>query len=164
MVMQYMSQGNLRHYLSNKNKELTLLDKLGYLAKIAQGLKDIHSKNLVHRDFHSGNILKGLEQASCLITDLGLCKPVNEASQEKKVFGVMPYVAPEVLNGKPYTQAADIYSFGIITYEVLSGLPPYYDRDHNLDLALKICDKKQQLRPKFQIKIPQLLEGLIQKC
>jgi len=161
MVMEYIPEGNLRQYLSNKNKNLTLKDKISHLAKIAQGLKDIHAKNLVHRDFHSGNILKGVEKTSCLITDLGLCKPANETNQEDKVFGVMPYVAPEVLQNQPYTQKADIYSFGIIIYEVLTGLPPYYDQNHNLDLALRIC---QGLRPKFNIKIPQLLENLIRRC
>src|SRR5437870_4867625 len=108
MVMQYMPEGNLR----DKNRELDLQGKVNQLAKIAQGLKDIHAKNLVHRDFHSGNILKGLKKTDCLITDLGLCKPVNEADQEKKIFGVLPYVAPEILLRKPYTQASDIYSFG----------------------------------------------------
>src|SRR2546421_9328554 len=98
MVMQYMPEGNLRNYLSNKNQELTLKDKISHLVKIAQGLKDIHAKNLVHRDFHSGNILKGIEKTSCLITDLGLCKPVNTKDQED-IYGVLPYVAPEVLRG-----------------------------------------------------------------
>src|SRR5436190_9696221 len=113
MVMQYMPEGNLRHYLSNNSRELNLQDKFNQLLHIAQGLKDIHAKNLVHRDFHSGNILKGIEETSCLIADLGLCRPANEQDQKDKVYGVMPYVAPEVLKSKPYTQASDIYSFGI---------------------------------------------------
>jgi serine/threonine protein kinase len=161
MVMKYMPKGNLRHYLSNKNRELTLTDKLTQLLHISQGLKDIHNKNLVHQDFHSGNILKGIEQTSCLITDLGLCKPVDEINEGDKVFGVMPYVAPEVLRNQPYTQASDIYSFGTVAYEMLSGLPPYYEVEHDLQLALAIC---QGQRPQFQIKIPQLLEDLIKQC
>src|SRR3954452_10583728 len=112
MVMKYMPEGNLRHYLSNKNKELTLEDKLSQLLHIARGLKDIHAKKLVHRDFHSGNILKGIEKTSCLITDLGLCKPVNTRDKED-IYGVMPYIAPEILLQKSYTQKADIYSFGM---------------------------------------------------
>ena len=58
MVMQYMPEGNLRKYLRKRNRELTLRDRLSQLLHIAQGLKDIHAKNLVHHDFHSGNILK----------------------------------------------------------------------------------------------------------
>ncbi|KLL02911.1 MAG: hypothetical protein MRECE_38c025, partial [Mycoplasmataceae bacterium CE_OT135] len=159
--MKYMPEGNLRHYLSKKNKELSLRDKLSQLLNISRGLKDLHQKNLVHRDFHSGNILKGIEKTSCLITDLGLCKPANETKKEDKIFGVMPYVAPEVLNSKPYTQASDIYSFGIVAYEIFSGLPPYYNREHGLSLGLDIC---KGLRPQFQIKIPLLLENLIKRC
>src|SRR6185369_14655808 len=130
MVMRYMPEGSLREYLSKRNRELTLEDKLSQLVNICRGLKDLHQKNLVHRDFHSGNILKGIEKTSCLITDLGLCKPANEVNQEKNIYGVMPYVAPEVLGSQPYAQAADIYSFGMVAYEMLTGLPPYYDRDH----------------------------------
>src|SRR5581483_1395681 len=94
------------------------------------------------------------------ITDFGLCKPADEKI-DKNVYGVLPYVAPEVLRGKDYTQASDIYGFGIIIYEVLNGLPPYHDIAHDEFLALKIC---QGLRPKFIIKIPQLLEDIFKQC
>ena len=80
---------------------------------------------------------------------------------ERKFHGVLPYVAPEVLRGKTYTQSADIYSFGILAYEILSGLPPYHNLPHDEFLALKIC---QGLRPKFNMKIPLLLERLIDQC
>ncbi|CAI2192737.1 8144_t:CDS:2 [Funneliformis geosporum] len=161
IVMQYIPKGSLRNYLSDKKQKLSLVNRFNYLIDIAQGLKDIHQKDLIHRDFHSGNILKGIEETSCLIADLGLCKPINEINQEKQVFGVMPYVAPEVLRNCPYTQTSDIYSFGIIAYEVLSRLPPYYDVGHDLQLALSICRGQ---RPKFKIRIPQLLEDLIKRC
>jgi len=160
MIMQYMPEGNLRKYLNNKNRELSLQDKISQLRTITQGLKDIHQKKLIHRDFHSGNILKGIEKTSCLITDLGLCQPVN-VKNKGEIYGVIPYVAPEVLMNNPYTEKADIYSFGIVAYELLSGLPPYYDREHDVYLTLKICDG---MRPKFKIQIPQLLEDLIKRC
>src|SRR5436305_3763189 len=101
--MQYMPEGSLRNYLSNKNQKLTLKNKLSQLLNIAQGLKDIHQKNLVHQDFHSGNILKGINKTACLISDLGLCKPANEKGKGEKIYGVLPYVAPEVLLQKSYT-------------------------------------------------------------
>ncbi|CAI2201888.1 13213_t:CDS:1, partial [Funneliformis geosporum] len=119
----------------------------------------IHQKSLVHRDFHAGNILNN--NVNSFITDLGLCRPVNKENKEKNIYGVLPYVAPEVLKSKQYTSASDIYSFGIVAYEVLSGLPPYYDLAHDGLLGLAIC---QGLRPQFKIKFPQLLEALINKC
>ena len=85
--------------------------KLQYLYRVALGLKNIHSKGLIHRDFHCGNILS-YSNVGC-ITDLGLCRPANvrPSQDDKKIYGVLPYVASEVLRGKEYTQASDIYGF-----------------------------------------------------
>ena len=164
MVMEYMKDGNLKEYLKNNYRELDFKDKLKYLKEIARGLKDIHHKKLIHRDFHSGNVIVDKnnidKHITCRITDLGLCQPVDETDQDK-VYGVMPYVAPEVLRNKPYTQASDIYSFSMIMYEILTGYPPYYKCVHDEFLGLKIC---QGERPKFPIKIPPLLADLIIKC
>jgi len=106
MVMKYIEGGDLRKYL--KSKKLNFKDKLLRLVNISQGLKDIHQKGLVHRDFHPGNILNS--EIHSFITDLGLCKPVSEVNQEKEIYGVLPYVAPEVLRKENYTPASDIYS------------------------------------------------------
>jgi serine/threonine protein kinase len=75
---------------------------------------------MVHRDFHTGNILlllygncypfSGNLISGTYISDMGLCGKVSNIDKTK-FYGVMPFVAPEVLKGKPYSQAADIYSF-----------------------------------------------------
>ncbi|RIA86073.1 kinase-like domain-containing protein, partial [Glomus cerebriforme] len=125
MVMNYAQDGNLRQKLNRNFNTLSWKDKLDILKDIAYGLSDIHEKGLTHQDFHSGNILgEDTYSAYNRITDLGLCKPANEGCN-KKVYGVLPYVAPEVLRGKQYTQESDVYSLGIIIYEVTNGLPPY---------------------------------------
>ena len=161
MVMQYMEEGNLREYLKNNYSKLSWEDKLYKLRNISGGLYHIHYQNLVHRDFHSGNILNGSTIYKTFVTDLGLSKLVNSQLESGKIMGVLPYIAPEVLRGQPYTKASDVYSFGIITYELLSNLPPYYDKEHDISLTLQMC---QGLRPTFRIKIPALLEELINKC
>ena len=159
MVMEFAEDGNLRQILNRDFNSLSWSDKFYILYTIASGLSDIHKKGLTHQDFHSGNILSiGFANAS--ITDLGLCKPANEES-DKTVYGVLPYVAPEVLRGKKYTQASDVYSFGIIIYEVCTGIPPYHDLAHDEFLGIKICNG---LRPKFNIKVPQLIEDLAKQC
>src|SRR6266480_7345444 len=159
MVMQYIINGSMSQYLKSNYTKLSLQYKLYLFHDIVRGLKDIHNKGFVHKDLHSGNILS-YDRVLCYITDLGLCKPVDD-QDEKKIHGVLPYVAPEVLRGKTYTQSADIYSFGILAYEMLSGLPPYHNLPHDDFLALKIC---QGLRPKFNFKVPLLLENLIDRC
>ncbi|PKB93562.1 kinase-like protein, partial [Rhizophagus irregularis] len=100
-----------------------------------------------------------------MITDFGLCRPANYNKSENtknNVYGVLPYIAPEILMGNDYSKAADIYSFGIIMYEVISGLPPYHDISHYENLAIKICEG---LRPRFNnIKVPQLIVQIVKRC
>src|SRR5688572_26848091 len=159
MAMEYIGN-NMSQYLQSHYNELDLCNKLELLKDTAQGLKEIHNNGFVHKDLHPGNILN-YNNFLCCITDLGLCKPVDE-QDEKKIHGVLPYVAPEVLRSKTYTQSADVYSFGILACEILSGLPPYHNLPHDELLAIKIC---QGLRPKFNnVKVPLLLENLIYQC
>src|SRR5436305_14575393 len=150
MVMQYAEDGSLRQSLNKNFNSMDWKDKFFILYNISDGIKNIHKKRLIHQDFHSGNILH--HSLSSFITDLGLCKPADKKT-DKNVYGVLPYVAPEVLRGKEYTQASDIYGFGIIIYEVFNGLPPYHDMAHDEFLVVKIC---QGLRPKFIIKVSRL--------
>src|SRR5207248_888843 len=122
---------------------------------------------LIHRDLHIGNILSfsGSSYGYTMITDMGLCRPADysklENTNKNKIYGVLPYIAPEILRGQNYTKAADVYSFGIIMYEVISGLPPYHDVSHDKNLAMKIC---LGFRPRFNIKVPQLIVHLIKRC
>ncbi|RGB26479.1 kinase-like domain-containing protein, partial [Rhizophagus diaphanus] len=107
-----------------------------------------------HKDFHSGNILEG---GSFYVSDLGMCQPANnknKSDKKKGVYGVLPYMAPEVLRGYQYTKASDIYSFGIIMNEYLSEEIPFNDIPHDHILAVKICEG---LRPKIFEDIPKFL-------
>ncbi|POG81394.1 kinase-like domain-containing protein [Rhizophagus irregularis DAOM 181602=DAOM 197198] len=148
MVLYYCENGDLRNYYLNKSDDnLKLFD----LSRIANGLLGIHNAEKVHKDFHSGNILEG---GSMYISDLGMYK-------KEGVYGVLPYMAPEVLRRYQYTKAADIYSFGIIMNEYLSEEIPFNDIPHDHILAVKIC---KGLRPKISEHIPKFLVDLIMKC
>src|SRR5581483_3493158 len=109
MVMEYAKDGSLRLSLNKIFNSMSWSYKFYILSDIARGLSNIHKKRLIHQDFHSGNILHN--GIVFYITDLGLCRPADEKSEKynKNVYGVLPYVAPEVLRGKKYTQAGDIY-------------------------------------------------------
>ncbi|RIB16421.1 kinase-like domain-containing protein [Gigaspora rosea] len=118
--MEYAKFGCLRDNL-NRILEMKWKDKLILLQCIISDLQIIHSHGLIHRDLHSGNILQN-ELNSAYIADLGLTINAN-IELKLGVYGVLPYIAPEVLNGKSYTKAFDIYSFGIIMWEILFGTP-----------------------------------------
>jgi serine/threonine protein kinase len=157
--MSYAKKGTLRKCLSDINK-FTWQNKLQLLEKIILGLKVIHESNLTHGDFHDGNILMSDDYNEIFITDLGLCKPIDD-NEVNEIYGVLPYIAPEILRKKPYTQASDIYSFSIIMWEFTSGIPPFKHKAHDHHLALSICEGE---RPEIVEHTPKCYIDLMKKC
>ncbi|CAI2173926.1 6123_t:CDS:2 [Funneliformis geosporum] len=106
------------------------------------GLYHIHNSNFIHRDLHSGNILysKLYSKHPAVISDLGISKSSTESTDNDNIYGIIPYIAPEIFLGQEYTTAADIYSFGMIMWELLTGRKPFWDQDYDADLIIKICD------------------------
>src|SRR5205085_8871691 len=85
----------------------------------------------------------------------------SKSFNSSNVCGVLPYIAPEVLDGKPYTFASDVYSFGIILVEVSTGKPPFRSVPHDEKLALAICNG---LRPRVAKGTPQCYIDLVNQC
>ncbi|GBB97711.1 hypothetical protein RclHR1_30480001, partial [Rhizophagus clarus] len=164
IVMSYAKKGNLRKCLSGIIK-FKWQDKLQLLKKIILGLKVIHESNLIHSDLHDGNILMSDNHNELFIIDLGLCKPISvlqdSDKKDKEIYGVLPYMAPEILRCKPYTKASDIYSFSMIMWEFTSGIPPFDDRAHDHQLAYDICNSE---RPEIIRNTPKCYENLMKKC
>ncbi|RHZ83308.1 hypothetical protein Glove_97g64 [Diversispora epigaea] len=165
MVLEYFKGGNLRNYLNNNLNNINWYDKLYNLKDLANEFSRIHNLDIVHRDFHPGNILKSsLESEYTYVSDFGLSKLITGSiknSPNKPISGVLPYMAPEVLIGGEYTKAADVYSFAFIAYEIITGIPPYHDVSHDKDLAYKICNG---LRPKIPFYTPKLITQVIMRC
>ncbi|RHZ64797.1 hypothetical protein Glove_320g46 [Diversispora epigaea] len=165
MVLEYAADGNLREYLKININNINWLQKLENLWLLSLRLKGIHELDIVHQDFHPGNILSSNFKIDMIISDFGLSKLIgaNQNSPEKNnIFGVLPYISPEVLSGdEGYTKASDVYSFGIIAYEIITGFPPYPNMPHDKDLAMKICNG---LRPKIPFHTPKLITRMIMRC
>jgi len=118
----------------------------------------LHEQGICHKDLHSGNILRGIGRY--YVTDFGLSGPSNKSSNE--IYGVLGYIAPEVLMGNQYCSPADIYSFGVIMTELSSGFPPYFNKNmHETALALSICSG---LKPDFGKGTPEIYKRLAYKC
>ena len=110
---------------------------------------------------HSGNIFSANIGYS-RIGDLGLCQQIiDKKDNPNKIFGVIPYLAPEVLSKKPYTKESDIYSFGIIMWELTTGKKPFHDRPHN---HLLISDILKGERPQVTDDTPEFYADLMKKC
>jgi serine/threonine protein kinase len=159
IVLFYCEAGNLRNCLNNS---VDYASKIDMLLNIATGLLNIHNAGKVHKDFHSGNILFA-NIYNVFISDLGMCQPANNENKLPKrgIYGVLPYMAPEILRGGRYEKSADIYSFGIIMNEYMSDETPYNDIPHDNNLAIKICEG---LRPTIYDDTPKLIADLISSC
>ena len=157
--MDYANKGNLRGCLTKIVKS-SWKHKLHMLHKIIDGLNEIHKQDLIHCDVHDGNILNH-ENDYIYISDLGLCRPIQSSLEKDNIYGVMSFMAPEILRGKPYTSASDIYSFSMIMWEFTSGVTPFNDKEHDLQLSLSICKGK---RPKIIENTPQCYIDLMKKC
>ncbi|CAB5369465.1 unnamed protein product [Rhizophagus irregularis] len=166
IVLQYAEGGSFNNWIKNNYKCFNWLNKLKVLNNIVSGLKEIHQKQMVHHDLHTGNILFDeifviSSNINVYISDMGLCKKVDDINKTN-VCGVMPYVAPEVLRGKPYTQAADIYSFGMVMYFVATGKQPFANYPHDELLTIEIC---KGIRPEInEPEAPKCYIDLMKKC
>jgi serine/threonine protein kinase len=133
--------------------------KIDHLLQISRGILYIHNAGKVHRDLHPRNILFN---NTPYISDFGMCKSENSEDKEK-IYGILPYVAPEVLHDFKYTKAADIYSFGIIMNEFLSEITtPYENTLRDRKLAINIY--MHGLIPIISENTPKLFPDLIVKC
>ncbi|GBC39526.2 kinase-like domain-containing protein [Rhizophagus irregularis DAOM 181602=DAOM 197198] len=111
IIMNYASGGDLHNYLRKNFNDITWDKKLYILWQITEGLKSIHENDFIHRDFHSGNILCEIETiGKWQIGDLGLSQPAKNTSINNEIYGVIPYIAPEIFRGFAFSKESDIYS------------------------------------------------------
>ncbi|GES83766.1 kinase-like domain-containing protein [Rhizophagus clarus] len=129
------------------------------LRTLANGLVQMHKLNFIHRDFHSGNIL--INYGIPKICDLGISKSATESGEDNENYGIIPYMAPEILQRQKYNISSDIYSFGMIMWEYMTGRRPFWDRNHDTELIIDICDG---LRPPIVTNAHEGFIELMKEC
>ncbi|POG69988.1 kinase-like domain-containing protein, partial [Rhizophagus irregularis DAOM 181602=DAOM 197198] len=133
-------------------------EKIQIIFDIIHAVCDLHKENVIHRDLHSRNILFDQLIQKFRISDLAFCGPPNKPLNS--IYGNLPYIAPELLCGKETTFASDIYSVGMLMWEISSGQPPFICK-HNYDLAIEIVNG---IRPKIVPGTPLKYKELMEKC
>ncbi|PKK69195.1 kinase-like protein [Rhizophagus irregularis] len=164
MVLQYANQGNLREYLKINFKPLQWSDKIRMASEIACGLKYLHSTKIIHRDLHAKNIL--VHNGTLMIADLGLAKELTiDGSSNSVVYGMPAYVEPQCYKYGDYVRdlKSDIYSLGVLLWEITSGYPPFSKNSPHKDTALtfKIANG---YREEPIINTPKVYVNLYQRC
>lgn len=159
-VMEFLNGGELFFHL-RKEKRFTENRTAFYAAEILLAIECLHAHDIIYRDLKPENILMDAE-GHVKISDFGLSKDGLGTSKKKAytVVGTPDYLAPEILKGVGHDKAVDWWSFGVLIYEMLCGVPPFYHRDRSQVLK-NIVEKPVEMKSYFSDKAKSLLTGLL---
>src|SRR5574344_1017053 len=163
IVMEYIEGKHLKQLLKKRGR-LTVPEVVDIALQITSGLSVAHDSYIIHRDIKPQNILI-LDNGLCKITDFGIAVAMNstQLTQTNSVMGSVHYLPPEQANGKGATLQSDIYSMGIVMYELLTGKLPYKG-DNAVEIALKhLKEPLPSIREECP-NIPQSIENIIIKA
>ena len=163
IVMEYIEGKTLKQILQ-KRGALTLNEVIDIMTQLTDGLAHAHEAYIIHRDIKPQNIMiedNGLVK----ITDFGIAMALNstQLTQTNSVMGSVHYLPPEQANGKGSTVKSDIYSLGILMYELLTGSVPFKG-DTAVEIALKHMKEKIPSIRKQNPTIPQSVENIVLKA
>lgn len=163
IVMEYI-EGKTLKQLIKKRGALTLSEAIDIMLQITDGISQAHDSYIIHRDLKPQNIMIK-EDGTIKITDFGIAMALNstQLTQTNSVMGSVHYLPPEQVSGKGSTIRSDIYSMGILFYEILTGTLPFKG-DNAVEIALKqMRDEIPSVRKKNPA-IPQSVENVILKA
>lgn len=162
ICMEYVEGQSLKELIEKKgaiNPELSVK----YAIQICSALEAAHKNNLIHRDIKSQNIMitnEGLVK----VTDFGIAKSLSsDATKTLNIIGTAHYISPEQAQGKILDDKTDIYSLGVVIYEMLTADVPFRG-ENSIDISLKHIYEMPLKPSKLMNNIPPALEGIVMRC
>lgn len=163
IVMEYIEGITLKEYIES-NGTVSWKNTVHFTMQILNALRHAHSKGIIHRDVKPQNIML-LPDGTIKITDFGIARVTTNSTRTitDQAIGSVHYIAPEQAKGEPTDETADIYSVGVIMYEMLTGTLPF-----NADNAVSVAIMQMQSKPKpmheINEDIPDGLEDITMKA
>ena len=163
IVMEHIEGKTLKQLLK-KRDVLTLSEVIDIMTQLTDGISHAHESYIIHRDIKPQNIMI-LDDGKIKITDFGIAMALNatQLTQTNSVMGSVHYLPPEQASGKNATIKSDIYSMGILMYELLTGNVPFRG-DNAVEIALKHMKDKIPSVRKQDPSIPQSVENILLKA
>jgi len=159
IVTEYMPGGNLYDHLHKQNNTLELSVILRTAIDISKGMDYLHQNNIIHRDLKTANLLIGDDKV-VKIADFGVSRHRSQEGDMTSETGTYRWMAPEVINHKPYDQKADVFSFAIVLWELVTSKVPY----ENLTPLQAALSVRQGFRLEIPSSVHPRLFKLIQWC
>lgn len=164
IVMEYVEGQTLKEYIQERGK-LSVDEAVKFAVAIAEGLEHAHAMGIVHCDIKPHNMLI-TKSGRLKVTDFGIARAMNSQNTmmyTNSVMGSAHYLSPEQASGKAIDGSTDIYSLGVVLYEMLTGRVPY-EADTPIAVALKHVKDKLIPPTRYNPSIPPLLESVVMKA
>ena len=162
IVMELIEGISLKQYMEKK-KFLNWKETLHFAIQIAKALQHAHSRGIVHRDIKPHNIMV-LKNGSVKVTDFGIARLMSQGNTlTKEALGSVHYISPEQAKGGRVDDRSDIYSLGVVMYEMMCGRPPY-DGDSPVAVAIQHINGGAVMPSTINPNIPGGLEQIIMKA
>lgn len=170
IVMEYVPGRTLADLLAGGALPETARS-LAILAQVDRALAAAHRHGVVHRDVRPGNILLEARSERTVLTDFGIAgimetggEVVTHLTRAGEALGDPRYASPEQLLAEPVTEAADVYSLGVLGYELLAGQPPFSGATDPERVAAKLRDPPPRLVPTHPHAVPPGASALLERC
>ncbi len=173
IIMEYVEGQTLSEKIKNEISQeggsaywrnLKVKESVDYAIQIGNALQAAHEKDIIHRDIKSDNIMI-TKTGQIKVMDFGLAKIKGSVklSSTTSTFGTLAYMSPEHIEGKEIDASSDIFSFGVVLYEMLAGRRPFQE-DHESALIYSILNEEPELIGKLNRNVPIELEKIVQKA
>lgn len=164
IVMEFVRGETLKEYIE-KHGHLPINTSIQIAFDIGEALESAHHNGLVHCDIKPHNILV-TETGRIKVADFGIARAINSSAtmkEDKKILGSVHYFSPEQASGNTLDERTDIYSLGVVMYEMMTGVVPF-EGDTPLSIALQHVQDAIPLPTKYNRRIPRLVERCILKA
>ncbi|KAF6760378.1 kinase-like domain-containing protein [Ephemerocybe angulata] len=161
LVMSFVNGGELFYHLQREGKFDEDRSRF-YAAELLCALEHLHGFNVVYRDLKPENILLDYT-GHIALCDFGLCKlNMSETEKTNTFCGTPEYIAPELLESQGYTKTVDWWTLGVLLYEMMTGLPPFYDENVNT-MYQRILSDPLNFPPDISAEAKSVMTGLLQR-
>lgn len=161
LIMEFLEGVSLRQILSDQGA-LGISQSIAVASQMLSALEYAHANEIIHRDIKPENIMI-LKDGRVKVTDFGIARLIGREHQEKRILGTLGYMSPEQVTGRYVDEVSDIFSVGVVLYEMLAGKNPLY-ADTLKATALKILNLDPPPPSAMNSKVPPDLDSIVLKA